>query len=336
MDLMKFIDSKDVRAHLQKLGHQLTSPEAAMIILDNDSRPIPEKLAALWYVTEHLPDRCFDQPYFVESGQSLHEFLTAYIAAEEAATERFFCAAAGFALYEAEAENDDCSLDHRLRHRLFTDARACLEQAITELKNHWIDFSPRALAGWRIRITKCLPDETETMQMTFNAAGEPLYLLRKRETWLSRGLRELFKEPFTLPLPFADGDLAWLPRRGESSGEMLARKPILLYAAPEKNAAPLPRNGFVSGYYLFAGQLQFDELLPATRLEYLPEDYPAQETAALKQLRRYLNHEISLCALLGVYAGLAMQSAGEEQLTLCLDDKDFDCTGAPVDAAVPF
>ena len=90
MKITDFIQSRDVKAHLEELNHSFTLPEAARLVLENTSVPIPERTAMLRSLADTLPETVIDHPFFLENGLSLNEYLHVYADAVESRLEAFF------------------------------------------------------------------------------------------------------------------------------------------------------------------------------------------------------------------------------------------------------
>ena len=79
MNLYRFINSKDIRTHLEQMGSEFNSLEAAWLIYQCRTASIEEKHKAWEELIATMPDcRVEDRDYFVRR-DSLHEFLKDYM-----------------------------------------------------------------------------------------------------------------------------------------------------------------------------------------------------------------------------------------------------------------
>ena len=145
--------------------------------------------------------------------------------------------------------------------------------------------------------------------MRFNADRQPIHRTgvpnRKAEE-----IRELLREPFTLPHPFRRFDLVWLPRESDEN-YMICRTPILLDRVPDPAAATSDGRHGAAGYYILGGALLYVSGLPVADLEFLPIGAGGQETEILSELRDYLSGKIPVSSFANSFAAFCMRSAAE-------------------------
>ncbi len=60
MDILSFIDSKDIRSYLKDIGHKFTMPEAASIIFNSNRITLDERIGAWRQAADTLPDTEYD------------------------------------------------------------------------------------------------------------------------------------------------------------------------------------------------------------------------------------------------------------------------------------
>lgn len=83
MDIYRFLDSKDIRAHLQSLRYDFTLPEAAFLIWQCAPAALSEKHAAWRELIQTMPDCRMERRRNMCEIQSMHSFLQEYIELEE-------------------------------------------------------------------------------------------------------------------------------------------------------------------------------------------------------------------------------------------------------------
>ena len=297
-DLLRFIPSKVVREHLKTISWQPDAMQAAQLVLKNDTVPLYEKLEVLRQITETLPDVLLDLPSFVENGETLHECLSAYVQDEEELlasfgdenNATFLCK--GF-------EGDDCFY---YRAAACTSLDLCIKKVLDGIPND------RRSSG-HFDVSKFCTNERIACSVTFNADRQPIHRTgvpnRKAEE-----IRELLREPFTLPHPFRRFDLVWLPRESDEN-YMICRTPILLDRVPDPAAATSDGRQGAAGYYILGGALLYVSGLPVADLEFLPIGAGGQETEILSELRDYLSGKIPVSSFANSFAAFCMRSAAE-------------------------
>ena len=83
MDIYRFLDSNDIRAHLQSLRYDFTLPEAAFLVWQCATAPLSEKHAAWRELIKTMPDCRMERRRNMCEIQSMHGFLQEYIELEE-------------------------------------------------------------------------------------------------------------------------------------------------------------------------------------------------------------------------------------------------------------
>ena len=90
MNLYRFINSKDIRTHLEQMGYEFNSLEAAWLIYQCRTASIEEKHKAWEELIATMPDcRVEERDYFVRR-DSLHEFLKDYMFLEKKLLKAFY------------------------------------------------------------------------------------------------------------------------------------------------------------------------------------------------------------------------------------------------------
>ena len=297
-DLLRFIPSKDVREHLKTISWQPDAVQAALLVLGNDTVPLYEKLEVLRQITETLPDVLLDLPSFVENGETLHECLLAYVRDEEELLASF--PEGENAAFLAEVR---CGEHRSVRRSVMgTDLDVCLKKALDVVPDD-------RRSSWHVHVSKYDMNHRYAFSVTFNADRQPIHRTgvpnRKAEE-----IRELLREPFTLPHPFRRFDLVWLPR-GSDENYMICRTPILLDSVPDPAAATSDGRQGAAGYYIGGGALLYVSGLPVADLEFLPIGAGGQETEILSELRDYLSGKIPVRSFANSFAAFCMRSAAE-------------------------
>lgn len=80
MNFLKFVNSKDIRGHLEKIGYECTPLEAAWLVYQNRTATLEERHAAWQEIIDTMPD-CSVETRDSQCS-SLHAFLRDYISME--------------------------------------------------------------------------------------------------------------------------------------------------------------------------------------------------------------------------------------------------------------
>lgn len=89
MDIYRFIDSRDMREHLQKLNYSFTAPEAAFLVYWCKSATLNEKIAAWREIIDTMPNCAMAGRLNLETIPDFHQFLRDYIDLQERDLRRF-------------------------------------------------------------------------------------------------------------------------------------------------------------------------------------------------------------------------------------------------------
>lgn len=288
MDIYQYINSKDIRAHLEAIGYRFSTLEAVRLILTDTSIPIRQRCADLLEITETMPDVFLDQPYFVERGESVHEFLKRYVRFEEEKLRAFYetkgavyrglLLAPGMPDWDGFAE---CT-------SVFTSVEACIDDA----KRH---FSSHENPGWRILVEKHILNDRYLCSAAFDTNGEPLTVSGSAgRDGIMRGVQTILSRSFFLPHPFQSGDLV---RVCTAVGEWcsFAGEPILLDRVPSAAGCESQTEGYAGGYRMEDGVFRYETMIPVTSLEFVREDTGDGNVRMLKRFRELQQGPGSLC-----------------------------------------
>lgn len=90
MNIYEFINSKDIRAYCEKIGHTFNSMEAAFLIYQSQNHTLAEKHDAWKALIETMPDMVIEERLNCPRYKSLHDFLRQYMALENRLLTEFF------------------------------------------------------------------------------------------------------------------------------------------------------------------------------------------------------------------------------------------------------
>ena len=89
MDIYRFIDSRDMREHLQKLNYSFTTPEAAFLVYWCKAATLEERIAAWREIIDTMPNCAMAERLNLEAIPDFHQFLRDYIDLQERDLRRF-------------------------------------------------------------------------------------------------------------------------------------------------------------------------------------------------------------------------------------------------------
>lgn len=79
MNIYRFIDSRDMRKHLQKLNYSFTAPEAAFLVYWCKDATLEERIAAWREIIDTMPNCAMAERLNLEAIPDFHQFLRDYI-----------------------------------------------------------------------------------------------------------------------------------------------------------------------------------------------------------------------------------------------------------------
>lgn len=89
LDIYRFIDSRDMREHLQKLNYSFTTPEAAFLVYRCKAATLEERIAAWREIIDTMPNCAMSERLNLEAIPDFHQFLRDYIDLQERDLRRF-------------------------------------------------------------------------------------------------------------------------------------------------------------------------------------------------------------------------------------------------------
>ena len=216
MNLYRFINSKDVRIHLEQMGYEFNSLEAAWLIYQCRTASIEEKHKAWEELIATMPDcRVEERDYFVRR-DSLHEFLKDYMFLEKKLLKAFYqdddssVYTVHFFCPRTDKFEDLWETNH---NRMFGTYPKCLEYAARFSE----DCSNVVIRKHRLNDTDyleltMLPDQTE---MSISVSTSQLNIMQPGGLLCEKEFDLLYRSftglCFFFPTPFEKGDILWDP-----------------------------------------------------------------------------------------------------------------------------
>ena len=83
MDIYRFIDSRDMREHLQKLNYSFTTPEVAFLVYWCKAATLEGRIAAWREIIDTMPNCAMAERLNLEAIPDFHQFLRDHIDLQE-------------------------------------------------------------------------------------------------------------------------------------------------------------------------------------------------------------------------------------------------------------
>ena len=306
MNIYEFVNSRDIREHLQKTGFVPNSLEASCLVYQSNNHTIEEKRTAWEWIIKNMPD-CEVSGKNIETPQkSLHEFLKRYMEIENAIITDFFAHEAGAvytyrALWKSDLEKYDDGSEWHKSHSIFATFDEAYADATedNELAPLFLEFEKKHLgAHGRSICVRMTPDR----QPVF--LDEEFVLESKEESDLYFNV--FFYLHFNFPTPFSKGDII-------SPAKVKYKNPMAwdaTFVIGEKD-----ENGTPTGYMAEDEYVYCERIYSYMDFELL-EGEPRRDRRMLLPISRYLRGEIDLALLLGACRMITLEMKKNETNSL--------------------
>lgn len=317
MNILRFINSKDIREHLKKLDYEFSSLEAAWLIYQCREATLEEKHKAWRELIETMPDCSIPERMNTVAQDSLHGFLKKYMALEDKLVERF----CGDGLCDTYTFNKPCVFRIRYKYKdgtvfefpaVFSQFDVLYETVMEPDKNV-VSIILEKYQIDSLRPPACA-ELTPDLKFLF---VDPWELDDKEESDVFFGVFEGLW--FDFPTPFKKGDIVWDPRRPENKGYTggpFVLKETCLEGLDPEVAERMKKDGDTSdmnvrGY--FAGE--HGDIWNEVTDNYMDLEYYEKElkgaSRVLIPLSRFLKGEIDVELYARAYHQIRMQYYAE-------------------------
>ncbi len=200
MNIFEFINSKDVREHLEKLNYQFTTPEAAYIVYQSKKKTLTQKFAMWEEIIKTMSDCSMDERPYMKAIPSFHEFLKAYIELHKKHLDNFPTNDGTYIYWFSVRPNDNNNYDD-IYNRIYTDYALCLEYAHEYCENvSGVEIHKRKVNANECVGTKLVYDSKFNVM---NIESEQGYL---EDTDIANAFDGMW---FNFPTPFVRGDIVF-------------------------------------------------------------------------------------------------------------------------------
>ena len=239
MDILSFVNSRDIRAHLEKIQYAFSAPEAAYLIFYNYTATLEDKICAWQEIVDTMPDCAMEKRLNLPPIPSFHGFLTKYIRALQEGVSNFLCGENCAYSYSRHSPPNFRGDDGwSVESRLFSSFAACRNAYEEDGRCPKADLI-------RIRRRRIYQDGSAMWNdgdtyLFLNHQGQ--FVLPPSNTFLLSDdpiLLHFFEMWFDIPTPFRCGDIVQSIR---PSG--VPSRPRVLYYLPTWDKKVLLKRGF--------------------------------------------------------------------------------------------
>lgn len=205
MDILRFINSKDIREYLKTINYEFNSLEAAWLIYQCRNATIEEKHAAWRELIKTTPDCEIPKRMNTVPQKSLHNFLNKYIEIENKILNVFF----------SDTKNDIYTLEYFDNDNLRWISPDIYYKTFDEIFDYYLYLSKEHDENYVFNITKTQIGNHENIIVKFSQKKEPilcvdnLYFISDEEFFkYEEALKKVFSGLwFDFPTPFEKGDI---------------------------------------------------------------------------------------------------------------------------------
>lgn len=318
MDFYRFINSKDIRAHLESIGYQFDALEAAWLVCQCHTATMEEKHAAWREIIDTMPDMRVE--FADESFESLHQLLRDNMAEEQRWFQSFVSPDAS-TVYEFEYF--ERKTNHRCSSRPFAEYNACIsamKKSVAVYKNG--ENSP-------IIIRKTIVDAVESNPSS--VVVDPYGIVKENFKW--NYFDDLW---FAFPTPFQKSDIVFAPNGNEEIlfEEILYDDAFVLTETAtdifSRTNKPMCDSTDMTAYGYFQeadGSLYEACMHQYMDLERYPEEKLTGKKRILKALGNHLKGEIDAVLFARAYHQILLEESARESLPRDITDEGMLLAG---------
>lgn len=208
MNIYQFINSKDIRKHLESINYRFSAMEAAWLIYNCHRLCYEEKKKAWQEVIADMPDCKVPKRLNCAGFESLHEMIRQYIKTMDAELEDFYSEKEpGRYVYTYEYLHKDDSTWSEEHCTIFSTLEACIESY-----HEWVDDNEK-IVFFRIK-RQSLIDTEESVEIECFGNEKPInFIYHNGRNEKAKIIMEYSFEGmwFDFPTPFKKGDIVWTP-----------------------------------------------------------------------------------------------------------------------------
>lgn len=255
MEVLKFINSKDIREYLKKIDYKFNSLEAAWLIYQCRNATICEKHRAWNELIESMPDCRIEERFNTAPQESLHTFLKQYMELEDRYIKEFCDEKHTSKFNDNKPFAYQCSYIYQNGPEYdWNTVFSCLDT----LYEATMEPEEDVIA---VKCTKMQVDRLDSRQIAYLTPSfefmclDPGHIESGKENEIYNGVFEGLW--FDFPTPFRKGDVVWEPNKpkGLCAGPFVTTGICLEGIASEKVKDHIRKNGDMTdmcarGYFM--------------------------------------------------------------------------------------
>ena len=330
MDIYQYINSKDIRAHLESIGYRFSALEAAWLVYQYRGITMDERHVAWREIIETMPDmRVEYSDDSRESFESLHQFLRDYMEMEQRWFKSFITPEKN-AVYEYEYYERE--IDYRHSSGLFAEYDACF----SAMKKALATYKTGEIAQIFINKRKVGDAEYDPFLIFDPYGGVKEVIGFDPKIEKERRMYGFFFELwFAFPTPFKKGDIVYDPKKNE---EDYCQGPFVLTETAAdvyfRTGKQMHSERDMTAYGYFQGKdgsLYEECMHHYMDLERYPEEKLTGKKRILKALSNHMKDEIDAVLFARAYHQILLEESARESLPHDITDKGMWLAGLTVD-----
>ena len=328
MDIYQYVNSKDIRAHLQNIGYRFNALEAAWLVYQHRGITMDERHAAWREIIETMPDMRME---FADDSRepfkSLHQLLRDYMAMEQRWYQSFI-AKEQDAIYSFTIFFEDSR--YIRTYYLFSEDDTCYHALLNDAEKKWGSFGEIRQFHIQKKYLNSLEDHKSFLHI--DACGKVLDVFKGHveapESFLSSCFSELW---FSFSTPFQKGDIVYDPNGIE--GDFCEGPFVLMETAADvyqRTGKRMHDSMDMTAYGYFQkedGTLYAECMHQYMDLERYPEEKLTGKKRILKALGNHLKGEIDAVLFARAYHQILLEEAAHESLPRDITDEGMLLAG---------
>lgn len=314
MDFTQFVNSKDIRKHLQDIGYEFNALEAAWLVYQCKNATLEEKHEAWRYIIHNMPDTEIQEDIGGDKYHSLHHLLWDYMKMQNVWIEEF-CENKSNAVYKFEAYFTAANQWGRTRGA-YTTYDSCVNTALSETGDNVSE----------ILIFKEYLDTPSTSHTSIILRNDGSIMSVERWNidmnhahWiLSTFFDDLW---FSFPIPFEKGDILYDITQPEAKYDYCIGPFVMTDIAPTNHNQTewlghdsTDMNAWGYFQYQTKGEIYHETMWNYMDLEYYPEEKLTGKRRVLKALSNHIKGEIDDALFARAYHQILCEEYAEEMI----------------------
>ena len=311
MDILQFINSKDIRKHLKKINYQFNTLEVAWLIYHSYNHSVYEKFDAYAQLMQEYPDCKVEERLHTPAQESLFKYLKNYINEYKKAIDEFETPDAVYSIEVKYFEDTfDCEATYNIM-TIFTNLDAVKQQCKIEMDDEAKEIKSFVISKYTPK-NEANSRYYYPQKMVLKGADLKLFSIDFNTGFGFNLLKGLW---FDFPTPFKSGDIVW--------DKHFVFEPMVISNIGYKNLNKenyeyLKENGdetdMTCEYYVIYDDMLFgDDFYNYIDLEYYPYELTGKDKALLP-ISRFLKGDIDIGLCCNAFHNLSLADYMEKSM----------------------